>query len=336
MIYTCGLDSSGYGYIAALAVDSSTGGLTLKNSVSESSFADGFRSLAVSPAGDYLYALSYDSAIFIYSISSSTGAITYAGECSTHQYGSTIRLDKTGSLAFVATADGYLESFSVSGGAVALIASVRPSTLSAYGRLVSVAVDSAHAKVYAVGADTSNNGTIYPYAYASNGTLTAGTPVSIVSSKAPQYATVDSTGSYLYIGVSASIVSYAIGADGAPSLKAKASDTSTIFSLPMGIAFAPSGKYAYAVDLFGAVDECALSGGVFTTFGSVSTKKKADGNSSNPQSIAIDSAGKYVYVADRDIGYIEEFSVSSSDASLSAADTTSLDGSRLMDIAYLQ
>jgi len=324
MIYTCGIGSNG-DYIAALAIDSNTGALKLENSVSEKSLTGGFRSLALSPDGKYLFALDFNKYIYVYAIDSSTGAITYVSQCPTHDHGMAIRLNAAGSLAFVVTSDGYLESFSVSGNAVTQVQSL---SLSSSGSIMSVAVDSMHGYVYAVHHATDGSGRIYPVAYDSTGALAAAT--TIITGNAPNYVTVDTTATYLYAAVNDSIYTYTIGSSGALTYKAKATDSSSCILCPMSIAFAPSGKYAYAIDLFGQVDECTLSDGELAVFGSAATVAN-----SNPQSIALDSAGKYVYVADRDTSFIQRFSVSPSDGSLTSTDELLLDGA-LMDMAYLR
>lgn len=105
---------------------------------------------------------------------------------------------------------------------------------------------------------------------------------------------------------------------------------------PRALQFHPNGKWAYCVNEVGSsvnVLDWNAQKGVFTTAQLISTVPEGHTGPSAPSEIAIDKAGRFVYVANRLDDFMVSFSISPSDGKLTLMERTSCGGKTPRHIA---
>ena len=154
----------------------------------------------------------------------------------------------------------------------------------------------------------------------SSGLLSAGSPATVATGAAtPQAVAVDLAGRFAYVANNAASVSeYTIGA-GAGALTAVSGSPISVGTKPQSVAVDPSGQFAYVADYTtGNVYEYTIT----QTGGSAGALISVSGNASiaagtNPYSVAVDPAGRFVYVANyaggvATLSTISEYSITQS------------------------
>jgi 6-phosphogluconolactonase len=183
------------GGISAYTINPSTGVLS---TIIGSPFPFVAQSLAVDPAGRFLYGTGGSGGVDVFEINPSTGGLTLVpGSPFPADFGHSVAVDPTGKFVYVANIPGSVSAYttnSTTGALTSIAGSPFPGALSAF----SVAVDPSGKFVYVANANPSNSVSAYTI-IPSTGALTpvAGSPFPTVGCAVS--VTVDSSGKFVYV-----------------------------------------------------------------------------------------------------------------------------------------
>jgi 6-phosphogluconolactonase (cycloisomerase 2 family) len=253
----------------------------------------------VDPSGSFVYVANRED-VWVYSLNSSTGALTATSQMRTRGFGVANQLLSSGSsaLTFTPTAlyvantgSNNISQFPINPSTGALGAG---TTVSAGTAPKAVAVlpdgDFAYAANSAIGSGTP---TLSAYSI-SNGVLTpSGSPVT--TGNGPTWLTPDPSGTWMYNvnQTDSSIWKFTINSSGPLTSGAKATTTGTG---PVFVTTDPTGQYLYtANNTAGTIGEYSIEmpEGLLSV---INASLSAEGT--QPVSIAVDPSGSYVYVAE--------------------------------------
>jgi 6-phosphogluconolactonase (cycloisomerase 2 family) len=303
--------------ISGFSINQSTGALT---SISSSPFLAGRAPayVAVTPSGKFAYVTNYsDNTVSQYSVDPTTGALTSIGLDEFAGVNSEVMIiDPSGRFLYVTN----------NGGSSVTILSIDQTTglLTYLGsestgqNPLSLAINPAGTILY-VGNLTDSTISVFSINQ-SNGGLTAISGSPFVTGAGPRAIAVSPSGAYLYVGgqgdivnpASSVITTFAINQTTGALLASSSYSSGPSYSLAIN----PTGQFLYSVgtNLAGySIDSgngslSPLSSSPYTT-------------GSDPISVAMDSSGKFVYVANLSSYNISAFSMNSTTGALSSVGT---------------
>jgi len=319
------------GYVSMYTVDLTSGALTSVGppvpTYGYGAYAD---TVTLDPSGKFAYATNSgdafdygdgaDGAVAMYTINSTTGALTSAGvingDCSTLCFPSSVVVDPSGKFAYIANGGGGstgVAMFSINSTTGALTS---VGTIAAGDTPNSVAVDPSGKFVYVLNAsDSPGSGNVSMYtitattgALAAIGTIAAGTePVSVAFDSAANFAYVVNFGSNdvsIYAINTTTGILTSLG-------------TMTAGTNPLSVAVDPAGKFAYVVN-FGSNDLSTYTINA-ATGALTSTGTTAAGMA--PTSIAIHPSGKFAYVTNSGSNNVSMYSIDANTGALTLMGT---------------
>ncbi|WP_295956188.1 beta-propeller fold lactonase family protein [Rhodoferax sp.] len=306
-----GLAQFGVGSIGALVAQSPA---TLATSYSPSS-------LSTSADGKFAYVSFLDSsAIGIYTVSSTTGALTAFGSGTAQSAGYGLAISPNSKYLYVSNyGDASVSQFTIgsSGTLTAMSTASVAAGVNPYG--VAVSPDG----LYVYVANSSGN-TISQYAVGSTGALAALTPASVSvtgSGTGPVNLAIDPSSKYVYVTLanSAKLAQFSIGTGGVlTSLSPTSVSTGTT---PHAVVVGPGGRYVYVTNAGdNTVSQYSISSGKLTALPSATVT-----TGTNPRGISTSPSGSYVYVTNYSDATVSSYSVGSSGA-LTAVGTASTNG----------
>ncbi len=198
-----------------------------------------------------------------------------------------------------------------------------------------IAVHPSKKFLYSANSGSTPSGNVSLFTIGSTGSLSEVTPRTDVGS-VPTLLAMDKAGSYLYVGnsVSNDISVFSINSStGALTPVAQLSGaTAQIGTTPLNMALSPSGSFLYVTVQagLGYVEVFPVSKGVI---GRPKVGPFQTGNS--PFGLTIDSGGKYLYTANTGDSSISEFTISSSDGSLTALQNSPIGQTYISPVALL-
>jgi 6-phosphogluconolactonase (cycloisomerase 2 family) len=206
----------------------------------------------IDPGGAYLYVMNTGSSnISVFAIDSGSGALTQVPN-SPFNIGAqplTMQLAPSGNFLFVSyvgLSSGFVATYSVTAGQLALVDSEPTNGLSPYSMVINSAGTYLYASNYV-------NNSIAVFAIGSTGALTlqAGTPLAD-GYNGPLSMIFDPSGNYLYVAnqTSNNVSVYTINSDGLPAALTSSTSTNAYGTenTPSFLAIDPSGKYLFVAN----------------------------------------------------------------------------------------
>nr|WP_315429691.1 beta-propeller fold lactonase family protein [uncultured Albidiferax sp.] len=267
-------------------------------------------SITTSNDGKFAFVNFQDSsAIGVYTVSDTTGALTMLGWTSAESAGYGMAISPDGKYLYVANfGSATLSQFSVaSTGILSAMSTASVATgVNPYG--VAVSPDGLYVYV-----SNSSGNSISQYSVGSTGALTAlSTPTVSVSSlgSTPTGIAIDPASNYVYVTLSGSakLAQFSIGSGGMLTALSPASVSTG--TTPRSVAVSPGGRYAYVTNGGdNTVSQYSISSGKLTA---LPTATVATG--SNPRGIAMAPSGSFAYVTNYNDATVSSYSVGSAGA----------------------
>ena len=191
----------------------------------------------------------------------------------------------------------------------------------------SIAIHPSKKFLYAANSGATPQGNISLYTISSTGTLTEITPRTNVGS-VPTILTMDSAGSFLYVGNSGSedisVFSIDASSGALTPVQQQNSTTAPIGLSPMNMKVSPSGNFLYVTggQSQGFVEVFSVSQGVLSPL----QPNSVFFTGNNPFGLAIDSSGTFLYTANKGDNTLSEFTINA-DGSLTQLQNSPLGGS---------
>ena len=191
----------------------------------------------------------------------------------------------------------------------------------------SIAVHPSKKFLYAANSGVTPQGNVSLYTISSTGTLTEVTPRTNVGS-VPTILTMDSAGSFLYVGNSGSedisVFSIDASSGALTPVQQQSSATAPIGVSPMNMKLSPSGNFLYVTggQTEGFVEVFSVSQGILSPLQPNSVFLTG----TDPFGLAIDSGGTFLYTANKGDNTLSEFTINA-DGSLTQLQNSPLGGS---------
>jgi 6-phosphogluconolactonase (cycloisomerase 2 family) len=291
------------------AIDPTTGALTATGASPVTIAAGaGPTAMAVDPLDGFLYVGDASNTVYSYAITPATGALTQSSTVGTGAAPRGITVDPESGIIYVSENNDTVSTFSQAGGVLtALTAPYRIST--GYGpnganagpyqmAMMFGSSRATYVPKYAYVADNNSSSASQYTINPATGVLSAQSPATAVAGTNPLAVVADPFGRFAYVAnyTSGNVSEYTIAAG---ALTAVAGSPLLVGTNPQAVAVDPSGQFAYVADYTtGNVYEYTIT----QTGGSAGALTPILLNTSiaagtNPYSIAVDPAGRFVYVA---------------------------------------
>ena len=205
--------------------------------------------LQMDPAGNFLYVANFGSnTISVFSIDSSTGALTFSSQVATGIAPQSMILSPSGNFLYVSLTNqpyGFIEGFSISSGVLTPIAPVNTDNPDPDA----LAIDPSGTHLYVANSSASSSISIFTIDSAGGLAEVAGSPISDTYTN-PLSLVLDPTGTYLYVANqgSSNIAAYSIDTStGLPAILTTTTTTGAFAteSNPSYVVVDPSGKYLF-------------------------------------------------------------------------------------------
>ena len=250
--------------------------------------------------------------VSVYSINSSTGALTAVGSPVAAGTGSySIAIDPSGKFAYVANQTSNDISAYTINAVTGVLTAVSGSPFAAGTSPHSVTVDPTGKFAYAAN-QTTNDISMFTI----NQTTGALTPIgSIAAGTSPQSVVVDPTGKFAYVagGSAGNILPYTINQT---TCALTAGTSVAAGTSPMSVTVDPTGKFAYVANFSSnnvSMYTINQATGALTPIGSIAA-------GTYPNSVAVDPSGKFAYVANQysTVSQVSVYTINQSTGALTA------------------
>lgn len=189
--------------------------------------------------------------------------------------------------------------------------------------------------LYTANSGATPTGNVSLYTISTGGSLTEVTPRTNVGS-VPTLLAIDTSGSFLYVGNSVSndisVFSINSGTGALTPVAQLSGTTAQIGTTPLNMALSPSGNFLYVTvqASLGYIEVFPLTKGVIGR-----PKVGPFQAGMNPFGLAIDSSGKHLYTANTTDNSISEFTISSSNGSLTPLQNSPIGQTFISPVALL-
>jgi len=303
----------GEGTVSILSV-LTTGHMLDNGSVSSGA---GTSSVAVDPAGKFLYAANQNSGtISAYVINAKTGALTSVAGAPFLAGGAPfcVTTDPSGKFAYVANrSTNNVSAFTIEANGGLKQVAGSPFSTGNGSRLgsISVVVDPSGKFVFVANEGDRTEPTLFPGGVASfsiepsTGALTAVQGSPFTAGTNPVFVTVDPSGQFVYVANETSNDVSVLKINAAGVLAAVATVPITEGTTPVRVAIDPSGKFAYVANRTSA----SVSAFTVEPTGQLTPVPGSFATGFGPFSVTVDAAGQFAYTADQDSDTISGFTI---------------------------
>ena len=283
------------------------------------------QALALHPSGKFLYAANSGATpsgtVSVFSVSSQ-GAITQGSNFNAGAAPTLLTIDSSGSFLYVGNSGSFdISVFSID----ASSGNLSPVTQSGGGTSAPIGLSPLNMQIspsgktlFVTGQVIAGQGSIEAFPV-NNGVL--GQPVVTATGNTPYGLAIDSSGAHLYTAnkVDNSISAFTINADNSLTLISTTAETSTG---PVALFIDKSGKYLYAANAQSSGNLAAYSIGSSGSITVLTNSPFATG--AQPNFIAGDSSGKYIFVGNQSSPEIQSFSLDASTGTLTSVSSYSV------------